>query len=54
MTLQQLIEMLENRLRWNAEQRAAAEARGDVSTVESLDKDSASTQGTLTVLRAAL
>lgn len=51
MTLQELIAMLENRLRFNQSQRTSAAQRGDIALVASLDADMAETQNTLLQLR---
>lgn len=52
MSIQDLITMLRNRLAFNATQRSAAVARGDVQHVSTLDADTASTQVTLAALEA--
>lgn len=51
---QDLIKMLENRLAYNTQQRAAAFSRGDLSSVQSYDVDNAKTEASLAVLRAHL
>ena len=53
MSLDDLIKLLQNRLAFNAQQRAAAAQRGDIALVSSLDADSATTQATLDALQAA-
>ena len=53
MSIDDLIVILENRLAFNAQQRAAAVQRGDLPQVQAIDADSATTQGTLDALRAA-
>jgi hypothetical protein len=53
MSLDDLILLLQNRLAFNASQRAAAVHRGDIALVASLDADSATTQATLDALQAA-
>jgi hypothetical protein len=52
MSVDDLIVILENRLAFNAQQRAAAVQRGDVEQIAALDADSATTQATLDALRA--
>ncbi len=54
MGIEELIAMLENRLALNAQQRAAAFARGDVNHVASIDADDATTRTSLEVLRSAI
>lgn len=54
MSIEELILMLENRVRYNASLRNAAVARGDVAAITALDADDASTNQALDVLRAAL
>lgn len=54
MGIEDLIAMLENRLAFNASQRTAAVARGDIAYVSALDADDATTNTALAVLRAAL
>lgn len=51
MSVQDLITLLENRLTFSQAQRNAAVQRGDVSLVQQLDADIASTQATLDQLR---
>lgn len=53
MTTLEIIAMLENRLSYNATQRAAAVARGDVALVALLDTDTATTTATLDEIRPA-
>jgi hypothetical protein len=52
MSLDDLITLLQNRLSFNAQQRAAAAQRGDIAQVSALDADSATTQSTLDALQA--
>ena len=52
MSIQELITLLHNRLTFNAEQRAAAFARGDATLVATIDADIASTQVTLSQLQS--
>jgi hypothetical protein len=51
MTTLEIVAMLENRLTYNAQQRAAAVARGDVALVAVLDADTATTAVTLSEIR---
>jgi hypothetical protein len=53
MSIEELINLLQNRLAFNATQRTAAVQRGDVALVTSLDVDTATTQATLDALSAA-
>jgi hypothetical protein len=53
MSLEDLITLLQNRLSFNAQQRAAAVQRGDIAQVVALDADSATTQATLDALQTA-
>jgi hypothetical protein len=50
MTIEELILILRNRLSTNSQQRAIAVERGDLSAIELLDADTASTTVTLTAL----
>jgi hypothetical protein len=52
MSIQDLIVLLQNRITFNQGQRTAAVQRGDVSLVQSLDADLASTQATLDQLQS--
>lgn len=54
MSIQDLIALLQNRLTFNAGQRAAAFARGDAALVASIDADTVSTQATLDQLQSLL
>ena len=54
MSIQDLIELLQNRLTFNAANRAAAAQRGDIALVQQYDADTASTQATLDQLRSLL
>jgi hypothetical protein len=51
MSISDLIQLLSNRIAFNAQQRQAAVLRGDVSYVTSLDADTATTQATLDALQ---
>lgn len=53
MSIEELVNLLQNRLAFNAQQRSSAAQRGDVALVASLDADSATTQATLDALQAA-
>lgn len=54
MSLAELIAILENRLAYNAAQRTYAVSRGDLALVQQYDADTATTQDSLAVLRAAV
>lgn len=53
MSIQDLIKLLQNRLVYNAQQRAAAAQRGDVAQVAAIDADTSTTQSSLDFLQAA-
>jgi hypothetical protein len=53
MSIEELIQLLQNRLANNTQQRAAAAQRGDVAQVAAIDADSSTTQATLDFLQAA-
>jgi hypothetical protein len=50
MTIDELIALLNNRLTFNAGQRAAAALRGDLAAVTLFDEDTATTTATLAIL----
>ena len=51
MGINELIEMLEKRLVYNAQQKQIAQIRGDVGEVARIDEDIGTTNSSLTVLR---
>jgi hypothetical protein len=53
MDLDQIIAILENRLKHNARQREMASQRGDLEEVARLDADTATTQSTLESVQGA-
>ena len=53
MTVNQIIEMLQNRIVHLSQARSSAAALGDIARVASLDEDLAETELTLATLRAA-
>lgn len=53
MTIEELIQILRNRLEHNARMREQAVSRGDVDAVNNYDSDTATTQATLNTLLAA-
>lgn len=53
MSIEDLIKLLQNRLVYNAQQRASAAQRGDISQVAAIDADTLTTQASLDVLQAA-
>lgn len=54
MSIQELIEMLRNRIAFLARERQLAVGRGDVAYVSALDADTATTNTTIAALEAAL
>jgi hypothetical protein len=52
MSIDELIDLLQARLTYTWAQRVAASQRGDIATIQKLDADLASTQGTLAQLQA--
>lgn len=53
MSIQDLIQLLQNRLTFTAAERERAVARGDISYIEALDRDTAQTSQSLVALQAA-
>ena len=53
MSIEEIIKLLQNRLAFNAQQRAAAAQRGDIGQVAVFDADTATTQATLDAVQAA-
>jgi len=54
MSIEDLIQLLQNRLTFVADERDRAVTRGDISYVEALDRDTAQTSQALTVLQTAV
>lgn len=53
MDIQELIQILTNRLAYNNQQKAMAHSRGDLELVQFYDRDITKTQNTLNILQSA-
>lgn len=53
MSTAELIEILENRMSFNAQQRSTAVQRGDIQSIAAIDYDNLSTNAAISVLKAA-
>lgn len=53
MSIEELIQLLQNRLMFTAAERERAVARGDIPYIEALDRDATRTTASLTALQAA-